>query len=64
MKFTVIAVVVRALGAVPKRLEKRQGELGISRKILSRILLKSSGIFRGDLKRLAVIQNSMKNHQM
>ena len=63
MKVTVIPIVVRGLGTVSGDLVKKLKEL----EILTTTLLNSIRIHReshGDMRRLAVTQTPVKNHQL
>ena len=62
----VIAIIVGALGMVPKRLEKRLAELEIRRRIetiQSSTLLRPARKLRNDLRKIGVHQIPMENRQ-
>ena len=64
MKVTMISIVIGALGTIPKGLEKGLGFLEIreAETIQTTALLRSAEKSPGDLRRLAVTQNPVKNH--
>ena len=69
MQVTIVPIVIDAFGSVTKRLLKELEDLEVDGRvetIQTTVLLKTARILRshGDLRRLAVTQTPMKNHQL